>query len=156
MSDYIPWSDDLSVGLQEIDEQHKILISLINSLYSESILKKADQSVVDSILSELKQYTVIHFSVEESLFRLFDYPHTETHQKQHDNLKEELATVHRKFKGGEPVSIELMSFLRRWIKNHIMMEDKKYAPFFLEKGLKSSWSKQQSWIGKGWNSIYLK
>ncbi|MDG4596639.1 MAG: bacteriohemerythrin [Candidatus Contendobacter sp.] len=156
MSEYIPWSDDLSVGLQEIDEQHKILIGLINSLYSESILKKADQSTVDSIINELKQYTIIHFSVEESLFRLFDYPYTEAHQKQHDSLKEELAKVHRKFKDGEPVNIELMSFLRRWIKNHILMEDKKYAPFFLEKGLKGSWSKQQSWIGKVWNSIYLK
>ena len=156
MSDYIPWSDDLSVGLQEIDEQHKILIGLINSLYSESILRKADQSAVDSIINELKQYTIIHFSVEESLFRLFDYPYIEAHQKRHDSLKEELAKVHRKFKDGEPVNIELMSFLRRWIKNHIMMEDKKYAPFFLEKGLKSSWSKQQSWIGKVWNSIYLK
>ena len=156
MSDYIPWSDDLSVGLQEIDEQHKILIGLINSLYSESILKKADQSAVDSIINELKQYTIIHFSVEESLFRLFDYPYIEAHQKRHDSLKEELAKVHRKFKDGEPVNIELMSFLRRWIKNHILMEDKKYAPFFLEKGLKSSWSKQQSWIGKVWNSIYLK
>ncbi len=156
MSEYIPWSDDLSVGLQEIDEQHKILINLINSLYSESILKKANQSTIDAIFDELKQYTVIHFSVEESLFRLFDYPHTEAHQKQHDNLKEELVKVHRKFKDGEPVSIELLSFLRRWIKNHIMMEDKKYAPFFLEKGLKGNWSKQQSWIGKVWNSIYLK
>ena len=156
MSEYIPWSDDLSVGLQEIDEQHKILINLINSLYSESILKKANQSTIDAIFDELKQYTVIHFSVEESLFRLFDYPHTEAHQKQHDNLKEELVKVHRKFKDGEPVSIELLSFLRRWIKNHIMMEDKKYAPFFLEKGLKGNWSNQQSWIGKVWNSIYLK
>lgn len=156
MSEYIPWSDDLSVGLQEIDEQHKILINLINALYSESILKKADQSAVDAVLNELRQYTVIHFSVEESLFRLFDYPYIEAHQKQHDNLKEEVAKVHQRFRAGEPVSIELMSFLRRWIKNHILVEDKKYAPFFLEKGLKSNWSKQQSWIGKVWNSIYLK
>ncbi len=156
MSEYIPWSDDLSVGLQEIDEQHKILIHLINRLYDEAILKKANQSIIDDILNELKQYTIIHFSVEESLFRLFDYPHADAHQKQHERLKEEVISVHNKFKNGAAVTIELMSFLRRWIKNHIMMEDKKYSPFFLERGLKSTWSKQQSWIGKIWNSIYLR
>ena len=156
MSEYIPWSDDLSVGLQEIDEQHKILIHLINRLYDEAILKKANQSIIDDILNELKQYTIIHFSVEESLFRLFDYPHVDAHQKQHERLKEEVISVHNKFKNGAAVTIELMSFLRRWIKNHIMMEDKKYSPFFLERGLKSTWSKQQSWIGKIWNSIYLR
>lgn len=37
--DYIPWSEDLSVGLEEIDEQHKILINLINRLFNEAILK---------------------------------------------------------------------------------------------------------------------
>lgn len=30
--EYMPWSQELSVGLQEIDEQHKILVGLINRL----------------------------------------------------------------------------------------------------------------------------
>lgn len=156
MSEYISWSEDLSVGLQEIDEQHKILIRLINCLYNEAILKKADHSIIDHVLTELKQYTIIHFSVEESLFRLFDYPDADAHQKQHERLKEEVINVHTKFKNGAPVTIELMSFLRRWVKNHIMMDDKKYSPFFLEKGFRRNWSKQQSWVGKIWNSIYLR
>ena len=68
--EYMSWSDDLSVGLQEIDEQHKILITLINRLFTEAIMQKADQSVVSKILNELVQYTIVHFSVEESLFRI--------------------------------------------------------------------------------------
>jgi len=38
MKEFIPWADELSVGIEEIDEQHKILVKLINKLYDETIL----------------------------------------------------------------------------------------------------------------------
>lgn len=149
------WSDDLSVGLQEIDEQHKILITLINRLFTEAIMQKADQSVVSKILNELVQYTIVHFSVEESLFRIFDYPEIEAHQKQHEQLKQKVLDFQRAFESGTPINAELMSFLRKWLKDHIMITDKRYTAFFLEKGFKAQWSKRRSWAGKIWDSINL-
>lgn len=154
--EFMPWSLELSVGLQEIDEQHKILINLINRLFNEAILNKSDQAVIDGILNSLVQYTIIHFSVEESLFRIFDYPDSDAHQQQHERLKNEVIKIQNKFKSGAVVDIELMHFIKKWLKQHIMIEDKKYTPFFLEKGFKASWSKQRSWVGKIWDSIYLK
>lgn len=151
--EFISWSEQLSVGLQEIDEQHKILIGLLNRLFNEAILHKADKTVINSILDELVQYTIIHFSVEESLFRIFDYPDTEIHQAHHDELKQEVLNFRKKFESGTPIDLELMSFLRKWLSNHILMDDKKYTPFFLEKGLKAKWSKQKSWVGKMWDSL---
>jgi len=151
--EYIPWSDQLSVGLQEIDEQHKILITLINRLFNEAILKRADKALLSSILDELIQYTFVHFAVEESLFRIFDYPDTETHQAHHDLLKQEVVNFKKKFDNGMPIDVELMSFLKKWITQHIMLDDKKYTPFFLGKGFKAKWTKQQSWMGKIWNSL---
>ena len=158
--EYIPWSQELSVGIRELDEQHKILIRLINQLYNEAILKRPDNSVISGILNELAQYTIIHFSVEESLFRIFDYPDTDAHQQHHEQhheqLKENLFDIQNKFHLGTPVTLELMGFLRQWLKQHIMKDDKQYETFFLEKGFNANWSKQRSWIGKIWNSIYLK
>lgn len=151
--EFIPWSEELSVGLQEIDEQHKILINLINRLFNEAILHKADRAVIGAILDELVQYTIVHFSVEESLFRIFDYPDSEAHQEHHDKLKQEVSAFQKKFASGATIDIELMHFLKKWITHHIMMDDKKYTPFFLERGLKASWSKQKSWIGKIWSSL---
>lgn len=153
--EYFPWSESFSVGLQEIDEQHKILVALINRLFNEAILQKADKAIVSSILTELIQYTIIHFSVEESLFRIFDYPEGEAHQKQHEQLKKTVLDFQRKFESGAPIDTELMGFLRKWLKDHIMINDKKYAPFFLEKGFKASGSKR-SWTGKIWDSVNLK
>lgn len=153
MKEFISWSDELSVGLQEIDEQHKILINLINRLFNEAILHKADKTVISAILEELVQYTIVHFAVEESLFRIFDYPDAETHQVHHDKLKQEVSSFQKKFAGGAVIDIELMNFLRKWLTHHIMMDDKKYTPFFLEKGLKAKWTKQRSWMGKIWESL---
>lgn len=154
--EYIPWTDEISVGIQEIDEQHKILIGLINRLYNEAILHKTDNALVSGILAELTQYTTVHFSVEESLFRIFDYPGVDVHQKHHEDLKAELVKIRNKFDQGTPVNLELMSFLRQWLRQHIMKEDKQYKKFFMDKGVSAEWSKNRSWVGKIWDSIYLK
>jgi len=110
--EFMPWSEEFSVGIQEIDEQHKILANLVNHLFSEAILKKPDHAVIDGILNELIQYTIIHFAVEESLFRIFDYPDGNSHQQHHDQLKNEVIKIQEKFKNGATVDIELMNFLK--------------------------------------------
>lgn len=156
VKEYMPWSEDLSVGLQEIDEQHKALVALVNHLFNEAILKKADKSVIRNILVELVQYTVIHFSVEESLFRIFDYPETEIHQKQHEKLKEDVLDFQKKFEMGIEVDIELMNFLRKWLKDHIMLSDKKFTPYFFKMGLKSGQNRQRSWAKKILDLIGMK
>lgn len=147
---FVEWSDDLSVGIEEIDEQHKALVAVINRLFDETIVHQADASVLDAILNELVEYTVIHFAVEESLFRIFDYPDTEIHTKHHDDLKVEVLEIQKKVKAGEvTVNTELLMFLKRWLQNHILHEDKKYGPFLIKQGVKSK-SPKSSWLAKIW------
>lgn len=152
MKNLIEWTEELSVGLQEIDEQHKVLLDLVNRLYK-SIIRQTDSTVVDEVLVELIQYTRIHFAVEESLMRIFDYPLYEEHKQIHAELTKQVVDLHSKFSKGEvAIGMELLSFLRRWLTGHIMVEDKKYTSFFLQKGFRSSWSKR-SWVGKIWNLV---
>ncbi len=146
--EFISWDDDLSVGIQEIDEQHKVLINLINRLFNEALVKH-NVDVANEVLTELIQYTIIHFSVEESLFRIFNYPDYEGHKVQHEELKKQVIMLKSRIEEGEEITIELISFLRSWLKKHILKEDKKYSSFFTEKGLQTSWSKK-SWLGKIW------
>lgn len=152
MTNFVEWSNELSVGIEEIDEQHKVLVNLINRLFDETVVHQAGTSVVmEEILHELIEYTVIHFAVEESLFRIFHYPETETHIRHHDELKAQVLDIQKKVKQGEAaVNTELLMFLKRWLTNHILQEDKLYAPFLLSQGVKSSWS-ERSWLGKIWS-----
>lgn len=146
--EFISWSDDLSVGIQELDEQHKILISLINRIFNEAFIIQ-NTSVANEVLTELVQYTIIHFSVEESLFRIFNYPAYEGHKAQHAELTSQVMALKDRVKEGEEINAELLSFLRAWLKKHIVQEDKKYSSFFAEKGLQTKWA-EKSWLGKIW------
>lgn len=80
MSEFIVWSDELSVGIEEIDEQHKVLVNLINRMHN-AIAEKHGSEVVSGILAELVDYTKIHFAVEESLLRILGYPGYEEHKR---------------------------------------------------------------------------
>jgi hemerythrin len=146
---FVEWSDSLSVGIQEIDEQHKVLINLINRLFDETIVKQASLSVTEEVLEELIQYTIVHFAVEESLFRIFDYPGIDQHMSLHVDLKKQVLELQKKIKQGQAVNNDLLLFLKKWLTNHILQEDKQYAPFLIKQGVKSSWGKK-SWLGKIW------
>jgi hemerythrin len=152
MKKFVEWTDELSVGIQEIDEQHKILVNLINRLFDETVVHQTGSTaiVMDEILHELIEYTVIHFAVEESLFRIFHYPETEQHTRHHDELKAQVLDIQKKVKAREAViNTELLMFLKKWLENHILHEDKRYGPFLLKQGVKSSWA-ERSWFGKIW------
>jgi len=80
--------------------------------------------------------------------RIFDCPGFETHKAEHQALVEQVVKLQGKLKAGKAsISFELMHFLKIWLTKHIIESDKQYAPFFLEAGIKASWSKQSdSWI----------
>lgn len=150
MGQFIEWTDKISVGIQEIDEQHKQLVDLINQLYEAMTLGTDKLTIAKQVLDELERYTVIHFAVEECLFRIFDYPDYAAHCELHKELCSQVREINLKVQSGERlITPELLFFLRKWITNHIMVEDKKYEPFLLKKGMKKSWS-NSSWIGKIW------
>ena len=152
MKEFIPWSASMSVGIQEIDQQHRQLLSIINKLYEILVYHPTDNNEqINQILDELVQYTIIHFAVEESLFRIFDYPACDEHKQIHTDLKEQLAVINEKIQNGEKtVTLELMTFLRKWLRDHIMIEDKKYGSFFSNKGIAKT-SPGKCWIRKFWN-----
>jgi hemerythrin len=148
----IDWTEELSVGIQELDEQHKVLIELLNRLH-EALITRTDILVINDILSELMQYTIVHFAVEESLMRILDYPLYEEHKKYHGELTNQVVDLQTKAKKREvTASMQLWRFLRNWLTRHILVEDKKYTHFFLERGLKKTWT-QRSWKEKIWNYV---
>ncbi|EKD27068.1 MAG: hypothetical protein ACD_79C00896G0004 [uncultured bacterium] len=133
---FIDWTDSLSVGINLIDEQHKKLVGLVNSLYDAMKVGKGND-VLGKILEELIEYTKYHFSTEEELMKKHLYPKFLDHKKEHDALTKaavDLAKQHKE--GAMLLSMKVNTFLKDWLTNHIMGTDKKYSPFFIEKGLK--------------------
>ncbi len=132
---FIQWTDDLSVQIDSVDRQHKKLVTIINDLYDSMQVGKAND-LMRKILADLAAYTVEHFSYEERLFRQHAYLGAASHQNSHGLLVGQLKELQEKVDRGSPVSITAFSFLKRWLTEHIMKEDRQYSEFLRGKGVK--------------------
>ena len=81
----VQWRESLSIGVEEIDRQHKELLHRFNLLLSACEEGKGVQEL-KSLLEFLNQYVQAHFSDEEAIQRLNNYPGYEEHQKEHDSF----------------------------------------------------------------------
>ncbi len=133
----ITWSDEFSVGIKSIDEQHKKLVSIIKTLYDALADGKASE-VMDTIFNDLFDYSEQHFSYEEELFKQYDYPDTENHKEEHTELKRQLIKLKNDIYSGDNFMCEvlLLKFLEEWLIIHILKTDKKFGPYLIEKGVK--------------------
>lgn len=133
---FLNWTDSLSVKIDSIDEQHKVLINLINKFYEEVSHRTNDENI-SILIKGMKEYTQMHFNNEEKYMQLFKYPDYAVHKKEHDLFIAKVTDVEAKFNKGKVIlSYEITSFLKDWIKNHIQVSDKKYTDFFIKNGVK--------------------
>lgn len=126
------WKDEYSVGIDEVDDQHKELISCIASL--EQAIESGDEkqrwSAIHYAIVRLSDYARVHFSVEESLMRIFNYPGCVEHIFQHQEFARYLADMERRSLIQDISEDEIVDFLRNWLRTHILVDDKKYAVCF--------------------------
>lgn len=137
------WSDDFQTGIREVDGQHKNLVETLNQLYR-AIKSDTSIQVLETILNDLVNYTDFHFKTEERLFERYAYPKTEHHRNLHDRLRGQVTDYAGDFKAGRMIGSQLLKFLKDWLTNHILKEDKAYAPYLLSKMEKPSAGKTGS------------
>lgn len=132
----IEWNDSFSVNVAEIDFQHKKLVSMINEL-NDAMAKGKGKDAIGKIIDGLVSYAGTHFATEEKYFDMFKYPGSLSHKKEHADFVKKVGEFQEGFsKGDLALTIEVMRFLKDWLTKHILGLDKKYGPFFNEKGLK--------------------
>lgn len=132
----INWTDDLSVRISSIDEQHKRLINLINDFY-ENIRLKTPKEKISDLIKEMKEYTVFHFSAEEKYFRQYNYPGYLKHKEEHDDFVRKVLDFEERYKSGKMLlSVEITNFIKEWVSHHICHTDKMYSDFLIQRGIK--------------------
>lgn len=129
------WNDSYSVKVKELDSQHKMLIDTLNELH-EAMMNREAKEVIGGILKGLADYVGVHFSYEENLMQKHGYPSLDEHKKAHQAFVQKVVEFKKKFDGGHlMLSMEVMNFLKDWLKNHIKGTDQKYSEFFKQKGV---------------------
>lgn len=130
--EFFIWRDNFSVGNQIIDDQHKKLIAIINRLY-QSYMDKKQVDEISSIMKELADYTRYHFTTEENLIREKKYPFMAEHIKEHDFFIEELRNFKEQFDSSPSIlTLKVMTFLQKWLKEHILVNDQKYKEYIVK------------------------
>ncbi len=128
----LEWTDELSIGVPEMDEQHRKLVDLLNRFY-DAVEKGERAEAVTTLLQGAKDYTNFHFNSEERFMEEIGYPELEAHRKAHQNLVSEVNLAEEKYKQGDEKAVRgLASFLLSWIYTHIAKTDRKYAEFYRE------------------------
>ncbi|MGO8848053.1 MAG: bacteriohemerythrin [Methylocella sp.] len=127
----IEWNDRLSIGIPEIDVDHKRFISLVNE-FNRSIAGRMDLSEIKKRLQPILDDAVQHFAHEERLFKQWNYPDVEDHERKHAEIIATLQTIIKQLNGYElmPQWIEAGLAIKDVLITHILTEDMKYAEFY--------------------------
>jgi hemerythrin-like metal-binding protein len=129
----IVWDDSCKIGIELMDNDHRVLVDLINQLPA-AFEGGETEWVVGSVVNALMDYTEYHFGREEKLQELCGFAGCAGHKKVHAKLAAQ-AKVYQHAYLEKPESVdaqELAQFLKHWLMNHILIEDKKYVQAVLQ------------------------
>ncbi|MGK2905572.1 MAG: bacteriohemerythrin [Desulfuromonadales bacterium] len=130
------WDDDYKTGIAKIDQDHRTLVNLINDLY-EAMQDGSGGALLLPIFSALKHYTETHFAEEERYIIEHDAPGQKKHFQEHELMVEKLADLESRHRKGEAaISLQTLTFLRDWLKNHICIIDQEMASHLKDKSVR--------------------
>lgn len=126
----ITWTDALSVGVDEIDNDHKELVQFYNSL-AEAVHRPAPAEDIVDRMGFVCYYCIAHFGREEDLMKQAGYPGLEDHVALHNALQQKFMMLFEIYSTSLRMADaeSIVSFVGNWLAHHIMGEDAKIGEF---------------------------
>ncbi len=138
------WNDDLNIDVAFIDNQHKKLVKVITKLQNSLTTNYVDLQMAET-LKFLVSYTQHHFTEEEELMNSIGYPDYNRHQQLHLKLITDIKQILIKIKNKKPINAaDLIDFLIKWVKDHIVEEDKEIKHHILKMKTKGNAPEKKS------------
>ena len=132
----MPWTPALSVGVEAIDDQHKIWFEKAEKLF-EAGRNKESQTYIGELLEFLDSYTRKHFADEESYMLKINYPEYEEQKKAHNSFIAQLSELRDNYNssgGNIVVIIRANKMVIEWLTKHISNMDKKIGIYAKQRG----------------------
>jgi hemerythrin len=129
------WSDEYSINVAEIDEQHKELLDRVNKLHA-GVEAQIDKQDLHRLVEDLYEYTSLHFASEEKLMKQYGMDDVKKHHKEHKLLLKHLKHICDAIsKGRRPAFYSQYDVSNDWFLAHIMDFDKEMGAFLNSKGV---------------------
>jgi hemerythrin len=124
---YIVWKPEYNLGIPIIDDQHRGIVTIINSLYFGMQNNYVHHTFVP-IVEMINSYSQFHFLMEEDFYAKTGFPNLKHQQEMHRGLISELARVGKQSKE-EKDPYPFMAFMKKWWIDHICSEDMLFRDF---------------------------
>jgi len=131
----IQWSDDQSVGVDEIDRQHQEWYVMVATLDDAMRMNQLDR--VAGVISFLERYTLEHFATEERHMAARGYPRLREHRARHEAFAAEFLSHKSAIaaSGARPALVTaLAEWLRAWMREHVGQMDAEMGRYFRSLG----------------------
>ena len=119
----IEWKSEFSLGVPQVDTEHRELIDLINRLHRVVQSREHDATIVD-FLEELYASAAKHFAHEELMMQARGYTAYEEHHADHQRLLNEVTEMMFEHQDGVLDNVEVMTKrLYDWFCIHFKTHD---------------------------------
>lgn len=126
---FIEWNEQLATGIDGFDHDHRQLVGLLNKAYDDFILGNPNENVAD-ILNDMIRYAGHHFAAEEEWMLQNGYPRLSEHRDEHESFRTAVRELQEGYNlGKEHISLEVLQFLKTWIRKHLLESDADYSLF---------------------------
>lgn len=123
------WSEIYSVGVPELDNQHKKIFTLLNTLIDIGEDSLSSEEISEA-LNEMTQYAYIHFDSEEKYMATIGFPDLKSHELEHHEFTEKTTEFCLDvMAGSEETTRKIINYLSHWWVNHILKMDMAFKRF---------------------------
>jgi diguanylate cyclase (GGDEF)-like protein/hemerythrin-like metal-binding protein len=129
---WLAFSNAHLVGVQEIDDQHRQLVQMVNRI-NQSIVKKFEATLIEAAFQELLDFTRLHFATEQRLMLKHGYAESDAHQHEHTQLLHKLGDLATQADQGNDLLI--LQTIKDWLVSHIQHADKPLGAFLVAQGV---------------------
>lgn len=126
------WKDEYSVGVAEIDDQHKGIIDLFTEIDA-AIESRGSWADVFFKLEQLREHARFHFALEESLMRMHGYSKLAEHAEQHKHFLGKLDQLQMTTLSRQ-VTMSTISYLSTWYAEHMKTQDRDFVRYIIDNG----------------------
>lgn len=132
----VEWKNEYSVGVKKIDNEHRLLLAMINKAY-DCIRDNKDQEAVKELTEDMREYAFTHFATEAGLMKQTQYPDMDDHLLQHKDFLLHATPMAKMFDSEEEreAPIKVLFYLADWLKDHIQGADKELGIYLNEQGI---------------------
>lgn len=127
--------ENVATGFRGLDGEHRLQLDLLTA-FRNAVAEGRSPAEVDELLDRLIDYTQVHFRSEQTLMRLYQYPHYAQHTNDHDDTIESLQAIRRThMRGEDALAVGAAERLAESLTRHIVTADRALGFFLVRLGV---------------------